>query len=184
MHLSLMIDELKTAEHVLSQFLSIAKPDEHQHMETVNVRDALQSVTGLLMSYGLYHQNKIDLQVDEDLYIAANTIEFKQLFMNLVKNAIEVSTKDDSVIIRAEQQKNKEIEIKVIDSGFGMSEEQVQALGTPFYSLKSKGTGLGLMICFNIVENRQRNNQVPECGESRYYCDCAVSYEFLNVQVD
>lgn len=150
-HLSLMIDELKTAEHVLSQFLAIAKPDEHQHMETVNVRDALQSVTGLLMSYGLYHQNKIDLQVDEDLYITANTIEFKQLFMNLVKNAVEVSTNDDFVVIRAEQ-KNNEIIIKVIDEGFGMSEEQVQALGTPFYSLKSKGTGLGLMICFNIVE--------------------------------
>ncbi len=150
-HLSLMIEELKTAEHVLSQFLAIAKPDEHQHMETVNVRDALQSVTGLLMSYGLYHQNKIDLQVDEDLYITANTIEFKQLFMNLVKNAVEVSTKEDFVVIRAEQ-KNKEIIIKVIDEGFGMSEEQVQALGTPFYSLKSKGTGLGLMICFNIVE--------------------------------
>lgn len=150
-HLSLMIDELKTAENVLSQFLTIAKPDEHQHMETVDVRDALQSVTGLLMSYGVYHQNKIDLQVNEDLYIAANSMEFKQLFMNLVKNAIEVSSKDDSVVIRAER-KNKEIEIKVIDAGFGMSEEQVRFLGTPFYSLKSKGTGLGLMICFNIVE--------------------------------
>jgi two-component system sporulation sensor kinase B len=150
-HLSLMIDELKTAEHVLSQFLTIAKPDEDQKMETVEVQNALQSVTGLLMSYGVYHQNMIDLQVDEDLYIAANIIEFKQLFMNLVKNAIEVSSKDDSVVIRAER-KNKEIEIKVIDAGFGMSEEQVQLLGTPFYSLKSKGTGLGLMICFNIVE--------------------------------
>ena len=150
-HLSLMIDELKTAEHVLSQFLTIAKPDEDQKMETVEVQNALQSVTGLLMSYGVYHQNKIDLQVDEDLYIAANIIEFKQLFMNLVKNAIEVSNKDVSVVIRAER-KNKEIEIKVIDAGFGMSEEQVRSLGTPFYSLKSKGTGLGLMICFNIVE--------------------------------
>lgn len=150
-HLSLMLDELMTAEHVLSQFLTIAKPDEDQKMETVDVRNALHSVTGLLISYGIYHQNQIDLQMDEDLYIAANIIEFKQLFMNLVKNAIEVSSKDDSVVIRAER-KNKEIQIKVIDAGFGMSKEQVQNLGTPFYSLKSKGTGLGLMICFNIVE--------------------------------
>ena len=58
---------------------------------------------------------------------------------------------EDFVVIRA-LQKDKEIVIKVIDEGVGMSEEQVQALGTPFYSLKSKGTGLGLMICFNIVE--------------------------------
>lgn len=89
--------------------------------------------------------------MDEELYITANTIEFKQLIMNLVKNAIEVSNKDDSVVIKVDG-KNKEVEIKVMDVGFGMSEEQVQALGTPFYSLKSKGTGLGLMICFNIVE--------------------------------
>ena len=150
-NLSLMIEELNTAEYVITQFLTIAKPDENQKMETVDVRKALQSVTDLLMSYGVYHQNKIDLQVEEKIYITANAIEFRQLFINLVKNAIEVSTKDDSVVIMAERKK-KEIEIKIIDTGFGMSEEEVNSLGTPFYSLKSKGTGLGLMICFNIVE--------------------------------
>jgi len=150
-HLSLMIEELNTAEHVITQFLTIAKPNENQKMETVDVRKALQSVTDLLMSYGIYHQNKIDLQVQEKIYITANAIEFRQLFINLVKNAIEVSTKDDTVVITAERTK-KDIEIKVIDSGVGMSEEEVNSLGTPFYSLKSKGTGLGLMICFNIVE--------------------------------
>lgn len=150
-HLSLLIDELNTAEHVISQFLTIAKPDNDLKMETVDVRKTLQSVTDLLMSYGMYHQNKIDVHVQENLYITANAIEIKQLFINLVKNAIEVSNRDDSVVIRAEQ-KNKEIEVKVIDTGFGMSEEEVKSLGTPFYSLKSKGTGLGLMICFNIVE--------------------------------
>ena len=150
-HLSLMIEELNTAEHVITQFLTIAKPNENQKMETVDVRKALQSVTDLLMSYGIYHQNKIDSQVQEKIYITANAIEFRQLFINLVKNAIEVSTKDDTVVITAERTK-KDIEIKVIDSGVGMSEEEVNSLGTPFYSLKSKGTGLGLMICFNIVE--------------------------------
>lgn len=150
-NLTLMIDELETAEHVISQFLTIAKPDQDQHMETVDVRKTLQSVTDLLMSYGVFHENKIDLQVDDKLYISATAIEIKQLFINLVKNAIEVSSKGDSVIITATRVKKK-IEIKVIDSGFGMSEEEVKSVGTPFYSLKSKGTGLGLMICFNIVE--------------------------------
>jgi two-component system, sporulation sensor kinase B len=43
------------------------------------------------------------------------------------------------------------VEIQIIDRGNGMSEIEMQLLGTPFYSLKSKGTGLGLMICYNIV---------------------------------
>ena len=148
---SMMIDELNTAEHVISQFLAIAKPVKDQKMETVDVRKALQSVAELLMSYGVYHQNKIDLQVQEKIYIKANAIEFKQLIINLVKNAIEVSHEGASIVIEAEQKK-KEIEIKVIDTGYGMSEEEIKSVGTPFYSLKSKGTGLGLMICFHIVE--------------------------------
>jgi len=150
-NLTLMIDELNIAEHVISQFLTVAKPDEKQKMETVDVRKALQGVRDLLMSYGIFHQNQIDLQVQEKIYISANAIEFKQLMINLVKNAIEVSNKGDSVVISAVRKK-QEIEIQVIDTGFGMSEEEVKSVGTPFYSLKSKGTGLGLMICFNIVE--------------------------------
>jgi two-component system sporulation sensor kinase B len=149
--ISLMIEELNTAEHVISQFLAIAKPDNDQKLETVDVQKLLQSVSELLMSYGMFHQNSIDLQVPGNIFISANHIELKQLFINLVKNAIEVSSKGDSVIIRAERIKD-EIEIQIVDSGFGMSEEQLKSLGTPFYSLKSKGTGLGLMICFNIVE--------------------------------
>ncbi|MGB3262101.1 ATP-binding protein [Paenisporosarcina sp.] len=148
---SMMIDELNTAEHVISQFLTTAKPDKDQKMETVDVRKALQSVADLLMSYGVFHQNNIELLVEEKIYIAANPIEFKQLLINLVKNAIEVSNKGDSVLIVAERKK-REIEIRVVDTGFGMSEEVLKSLGSPFYSLKSKGTGLGLMICFNIVE--------------------------------
>lgn len=148
---SMMIDELNTAEHVISQFLTTAKPDKDYKLETVDVRKALQSVADLLMSYGAFHQNNIELLVEEKIYIAANPIEFKQLMVNLVKNAIEVSKKGDSVLIVAERKK-KEIEIKVVDTGFGMSEEVLKSLGSPFYSLKSKGTGLGLMICFNIVE--------------------------------
>jgi len=148
---SMMIDELNTAEHVISQFLTTAKPDKDQKMETVDVRKALQSVKDLLMSYGVFHQNNIELLVEEKIYIAANPIEFKQLLINLVKNAIEVSNKGDSVLIVAERKK-REIEIRVVDTGFGMSEEVLKSLGSPFYSLKSKGTGLGLMICFNIVE--------------------------------
>lgn len=148
---SMMIDELNTAEHVISQFLTTAKPDKDQKMETVDVRKALQSVADLLMSYGVFHQNNIELLVEEKIYIAANPIEFKQLLINLVKNAIEVSNKGDSVLIVAERKK-REIEIRVVDTGFGMSAEVLKSLGSPFYSLKSKGTGLGLMICFNIVE--------------------------------
>lgn len=149
-HYSLMINEISTAEQVISQYLSIAKPDKDTKTELVNVKSVLQSVTDLLNTYGLLHDNKIVLSMVEDCYIAANTIEFKQLLINIIKNAIEASKVGDSVVVTAESKKDW-VEIKVIDCGQGMSKEEMDSLGTPFYSLKSRGTGLGMMICFNIA---------------------------------
>jgi two-component system sporulation sensor kinase B len=147
---TLLIDELNTAEQVITQFLSIAKPNKETEIETVNLKVVLQSVTDLLHSYGLLHDNKIELIMVEDYFIAANNIEFKQLLINIIKNAIEASKFGDSVIVSAGRNKDF-IEIKVVDFGQGMSVEEIKSLGTPFYSLKSKGTGLGMMICFNIA---------------------------------
>ncbi|MGE7921095.1 ATP-binding protein [Viridibacillus sp. NPDC093762] len=147
---ALMIDELNTAESVVSQFLSIAKPDKKQDIESVNLKVVLQSVTDLLNSYGLLNNNNIELEVKKDCYIAANKIEFKQLMINIIKNAIEASEIGESVIVTGGM-KQDFVEIQVIDHGHGMSETEVECLGTPFYSLKSKGTGLGMMICYNIA---------------------------------
>ncbi|MBM7648196.1 two-component system sporulation sensor kinase B [Bacillus ectoiniformans] len=149
-HFTLMIDELNTAEQVVSQFLSIAKPNDGTKTESVNVKLVLQSVTDLLYSYGLLRDNKIELDIVEDCYIIANNMELKQLFINIIKNAIEASKSGDSVLVKAGK-KNGFAEIKVIDHGNGMSEAEIESLGTPFYSLKSKGTGLGMMICYNIA---------------------------------
>ncbi|WP_445506669.1 ATP-binding protein [Niallia sp. 03190] len=148
---SLMIDELNTAEQVISQFLMVAKPDRDKRMRKIDVAAALKSVTDLVKSYGLLRDNQIYLNIQADCFIMMNLIEFKQLMINLIKNAIEASNYGQSVEIQAVKQKNS-VEIRVIDEGEGMTEEEVQSLGTPFYSLKSKGTGLGMMICFNIIK--------------------------------
>ena len=106
-----MIDELNTAEQVISQFLSIAKPNKDKKMEIVHVKPVLQSVTDLLQSYGLLHDNTVELHVGEDCYISANNIEFKQLMINIIKNAIEVSKIGDSVLVTAKEQ-NDFVDIK------------------------------------------------------------------------
>ncbi|MEM1502405.1 HAMP domain-containing sensor histidine kinase [Domibacillus sp. 8LH] len=150
-HFALMIDELNTAEEVISQFLTLSAPSKEVSMEKIKIKESLCSVVGLLHSYGLLHANRIELEAEEECTIAANQMEFKQLCINLIKNAIEASEDGHSVLVRAKRVKQN-VEISIIDHGKGMSETEIQSLGTPFYSLKSKGTGLGLMVCFNIVK--------------------------------
>lgn len=151
---NLMIDELNTVEQIISQFLVLSKPNEDQSLEKVDVKEVIQSVTDLLHSYAMLTDHQIDLHVEEHCMISINKIEFKQLLINVMKNALEASEvgKPISVLVH---KNNNYIEIKIRDEGSGMTEAEVKSLGTPFYSLKSNGTGLGLMICFNIVEKYQ-----------------------------
>ncbi|MBK0151701.1 ATP-binding protein, partial [Bacillus sp. S74] len=45
--------------------------------------------------------------------------------------------------------------IHVIDEGIGIPEERIKRLGEPFYSTKEKGTGIGLMLSYKIIESHQ-----------------------------
>ncbi|MCR8658575.1 HAMP domain-containing histidine kinase [Paenibacillus sp. T3-5-0-4] len=158
----LMIDELNTVEEITSQFLSLSKPNSDQQSEKVDVKDVLQSVTSLLHSYAMLSDNQIEIIVEKDCIISINKMEFKQLLINLIKNAIEASDVGKSVLVIVSRINNA-IQIKIIDEGSGMSEAEVNSLGTPFYSLRSNGTGLGLMICFNIVEKYDGEIHYKSC---------------------
>ncbi|WP_078378983.1 sensor histidine kinase [Sutcliffiella halmapala] len=149
-HYHLMLEELNTAERVISDFLMLAKPSEVEH-EVVNVKEALHTVMDLLNTYALMDRIQISLVVEEDCTVTCSLLEFKQLFVNIFKNAIESSKHGDTIEVKVKKDQHN-VKIIVKDHGLGMTEEQLQTIGTPFYSLKSKGTGLGLMICFNIVK--------------------------------
>ncbi|UOY91657.1 ATP-binding protein [Ectobacillus sp. JY-23] len=149
-HMELMLTELHTAERVLDDFLALSKP-EVGDAECVNVREALYGVTDLLASYALIHNVSFAIEMEEQLSIRCSKVELKQLLVNILKNAIESMPEGGVIRLSADRNTNG-VRIRVADSGVGMSEEELKLLGTPFYSLKSRGTGLGLMICFNIIE--------------------------------
>ena len=148
----MIIEELDSAEKVISQLLSLSKPSKTNSTEKVDVKNVIHSVTDLLQSYGVLHKNNIEVYVEEDCMIEINKIEFNQLLVNIIKNAIEASAGGEAITVTAEK-KGEIVEINISDKGQGMSKQELELLGTPFYSLKSKGTGLGIMICNNIVEN-------------------------------
>jgi len=150
--LPLLIEELESAEQVISQLLSLSQPTKELKTEWVDLQIAINSVAELLQSYGYLNKNKIEVAIEADCFININKMELHQLLVNLVKNAIEASNVGETIHVTAKKTKDNHIEIMVIDSGIGMSEEELELLGTPFYSLKCKGTGLGVMICHNIVE--------------------------------
>ncbi|SOC08816.1 two-component system sporulation sensor kinase B [Ureibacillus xyleni] len=148
----LLIEELETAEHVITDLLSLSKPSNNREVEKIEIKPIIYNVAELLQSYGLSTKNKIDAYVEDDCTIIMNKIELHQLLVNIIKNAIEASSSGDSIVVRAVK-KTENVVITVSDYGKGMSAQELESIGTPFYSLKAKGTGLGIMICNHIVAN-------------------------------
>lgn len=88
--------------------------------------------------------------------IHADPDQIKQVFLNVIQNAIEASHHGGTITVTAfEQTRGTEpgIAINVIDEGRGISPEDLSRVFEPFFTLgKRRGTGLGLAICRNIIE--------------------------------
>jgi len=75
----------------------------------------------------------------------------KRVFENLVKNAIESMPKGGKLEIKSERV-NGNLQITFLDTGIGISPQNLQKLFTPMFTTKAKGVGLGLAICKRIID--------------------------------
>ncbi|MCA1032433.1 HAMP domain-containing histidine kinase [Bacillus timonensis] len=152
-HFTLMLEELQSAETVISDFLSITKPVKEK-TSVIDLQEVIRGVVDLVSSYAHLHNVSFTISLNDDLYIECGKMECKQLIVNLFKNAIDAMPQGGEVKVSSYKQKNI-LKIDIVDTGIGMTEEELKALGTPFYSLKTKGTGLGVMICHQIMEKNE-----------------------------
>ncbi|MFD2703641.1 ATP-binding protein [Paenibacillus shunpengii] len=91
--------------------------------------------------------------------------KIKQLFINLIKNAIEAMPEGGTVWIE-QVQCDEWVKVSIRDNGVGIPQELLQKIGQPFFTQKETGTGLGLSICYQIAEYHNANIEVAsEVGE-------------------
>jgi PAS domain S-box-containing protein len=151
-YFDIMLSELDRINFIVSEFLVIAKP-EAIHYKRSDLINILQTVIALLDTQANLCNVQLLLEFESDIpEFICSEMHLKQLFINLVKNAIEAITKDGQIKITVSMQGSEMIRVRTQDNGCGIPEERVKQLGEPFYTTKEKGTGLGLMMCFKIVE--------------------------------
>ncbi|MBE1443394.1 sensor histidine kinase [Paenibacillus sp. OAS669] len=166
----LCLEELDRAQVIITDYLSLAKPDP-EVIEKINVNEEVRYLSNVLLTYANYYNIQIDGNVgqDEALYILGDKYKFRQAFINIGKNAIEAMVNGGLLAFTVKSQENH-VSIIVSDSGVGMTEEQVRRLGTPYFSTKEKGTGLGTMVSFGII--RKMNGKIElrsELGKGTVY---------------
>lgn len=165
-YFDIIFSEIKRIDFVLSELLVLAKP-QSVHFQEVQLHGLLEQVITLLKTNAVL--SNIDLKQpfkkQDAGAILADANQMKQLFINLIKNAIEAMPEGGSIYISTEKVMN-EWKITIQDEGKGMSEEDIQKIYDPFFSTKTEGTGLGLTICATILKDHHgRMDVISELGK-------------------
>lgn len=149
-YLDMAVQELDRASLIITDFLTFAKPGLDQ-VAVFEVSGELKHVSGILVPLASLQGGAIQLHLQDGLQVLGNASKFKQAFINLIKNSVE-SLQENGLIKVTAWKSGQHIIISVKDNGEGMKVSELARLGEPYYSNKTKGTGLGLMVTFRIIE--------------------------------
>ncbi|EKN65707.1 PAS two-component sensor histidine kinase [Neobacillus bataviensis LMG 21833] len=155
LYYQIMSDELDRINHIVGELLLLAKP-QHLKFTKAEIRKLLNDVISLLRTEAIYYNVQIESNFPEqDIYLECEPNQLKQLFINVIKNAIEATINGGTVSIGLELLEKEKVLITIKDNGCGISKGRLEKIGEPFYSSKEKGTGLGLTVSFKIVQSHQ-----------------------------
>lgn len=150
-YLNIALSELDRAEFIITDYLNLAKPQADQ-LELIEVSAFLHGTIEIMNSYSLIQNVQIQLNCNQtDLFVLADKPKLTQVMLNLIKNGVEAIPKTGEVTVNA-YFRNDYIYIDIIDTGIGMTKDELEQIGTAFYTTKSTGTGLGLLVTTRIIE--------------------------------
>lgn len=122
----------------------------------INMKEFITSIVELQADTIKKHNTRVEISCDEHVSLTANQEAMKHILLNIIQNALEaVENKDDGLVQLSAVWENDVVEICCSDNGAGICDEDIPNLFNPFFTTKppGKGTGLGLFIAYNEVEN-------------------------------
>lgn len=151
-YVDVMLSEILQMESITSQFMAMSKP-QVLSIHSCQIKKLIEEVVTFILPTAIMHSVHIIMDHSSVMpEIQCDGNQLKQVFINILKNAIEAMPCGGNIFIQIKQPKNDFTLIRIIDEGCGIPEDRISRLGEPFYSLKEKGTGLGLMMCYKIIE--------------------------------
>ncbi|WP_170145374.1 ATP-binding protein [Ammoniphilus oxalaticus] len=148
--LDMAASELDRALDTLENLLHVSKPDlDNEAYTSIHVCAELESIIYLFQDQLYRVQVKTDFENTNEIILGQRN-QLKKAFFNLLKNAFEAIAEEGQIIIGHRRIGNR-ILVTIEDSGAGVPEEKMEMLGTPFYTTKENGTGMGLAQVFSTI---------------------------------
>ncbi|MEE9279786.1 MAG: ATP-binding protein [Myxococcota bacterium] len=148
--------ETERLERLVSDFLRYARPAQGR-IEKVALGELMDEIRELLRA-GDYADVRLDLEIPPDVCTKGDPDQLRQVFWNLVLNAVQSEPADGRVLVRTSVQEAGDAEgggsvlIEVSDRGSGIPPEILERVFEPFFTTRAEGTGLGLATVHRVVE--------------------------------
>lgn len=166
-YLNIIIKEVDRINNIVENVLGFSKPKKIK-FKRINIHKIIEEILLLQKESPLMKNIQIKQNYDPSLpLVEANEEKLKQVFLNLIQNSLEamknhgvltLNTKFDTdyqILSKKQKTPIRMLLIEIKDTGEGISDEIQDKLFTPFFTTKSKGTGLGLFISHKIVEEHR-----------------------------
>ncbi|KMN44363.1 PAS domain S-box protein [Bacillus sp. LK2] len=155
-YIDIVLSEIERIDSITNEFMTLAKP-EALEIKTNDLNVLMKQIVMLLEPQATMNCIQIKTEFTSDTsFILCECNQLKQAFINILKNAIEATSMGGDILIQIEYVPDQnQVNIRFTDYGCGIEQERIPYLGEPFYSIKENGIGLGLMICYKIIEKHQ-----------------------------
>lgn len=159
-HLKLMIEEIDRADSFIGYFLQLAKPKPpNQQVSCINklITDFVQIFETQAFLQGI----KVITDLGDVPNVVIDSNQIKQVLLNFCQNALHAMGHGGILALATRYiEADKMVRIDVIDNGRGISPQDLSRVGTPFFTTKDNGTGLGLTISYAIIDSHQGRVEV------------------------
>ncbi len=152
-YLRIICDETYRCKAIISSLLNFSRQSEST-FERVEIIRILQDTIAIVRLQSQSRDRTIRLSIsDESCYVIGDAQQLKQVFLNLIINALHAIENGGEVLISV-QQKKSIVQMVFQDTGAGIKPEHLDKIFDPFFTTKpvGEGTGLGLAICYGIID--------------------------------
>jgi len=162
-YFELMIEELDRANSIITEFLSLAK-NKIVDLRPLCLDFVIGKLFPLLQADARVRDKDIIMELEATEVLLLDEEEIRQLILNLARNGLEAMSAGGKLTIRTFMDCEEAV-LVVEDQGSGISNEDLEKIGTPFFTTKENGTGLGLATCYSISARHNAAIQI-ETGPS------------------
>jgi PAS domain S-box-containing protein len=149
--LKIITDQCEQVQDIVKRLLLFSKPSKGNFRE-VNQTEAVELVIQLVKDQFAKHNVTIDCQSDGDLpAVRVDEKQMQEVFLNLMRNAYEAMPNGGQISVHTFLNGDM-VQTDVTDNGSGISEADLAHIFDPFFTTKEAGTGLGLSVCYGIIQ--------------------------------